>query len=265
MKSSPIYANHYFARQFFAYFNESQISVECRTVAAYVADHQNDDWALKLIDSSGVVGAGLAKGNYQFMGDFDECLDVKVTLSGDRQITGITGQYCTLNIPVETLVGNNESKHSTLNVESLHLTPTLGICIPNACNIRDLTNILTTFSLKTNINVTVSDCTDPNENNIKWYHIFIISAFATILVLIFIGTFIDVTNIFRQKSSVKLVTTLKAFSLYTNTEQLLSTGSQKETISCFHGFRVISLCFIIIYHIWTEAQLPSGFKSHLNH
>ncbi|CAG2170738.1 unnamed protein product, partial [Oppiella nova] len=109
------------------YFNESDISLECKTVANYVSAHQNEDWALKLIDASGVVGAGLAKGNYQFMGDFDECLDVKVTLEGDQKIHGITGQYCTLNLPMEAVVGRRSSKNQALDIESLHLTPTIGV------------------------------------------------------------------------------------------------------------------------------------------
>ena len=46
-KLSPIYANHFFSRQFFKYFNESVVSVECKTVADYVDSHPNEDWALK--------------------------------------------------------------------------------------------------------------------------------------------------------------------------------------------------------------------------
>ncbi|CAG2173782.1 unnamed protein product [Oppiella nova] len=174
---SPIYANHFFARQFFI--------LECKTVANYVSAHENEDWALKfiylftlelnfyynvkhnnsnellphlyglVIDASGVVGAGLAKGNYQFMGDFDECLDVKVTLEGDQKIHGITGQYCTLNLPMEAVVGRRSSKNQALDIESLHLTPTI-------------------VSLNTGINVSVSDCTDSNDNPIQWYHTLIL-------------------------------------------------------------------------------------------
>ncbi|CAG2105278.1 unnamed protein product [Medioppia subpectinata] len=144
---SPIYANHFFALQFFTYFNESDISLECKTVANYVNDHQNEDWALRLIDASGVVGSGLAKGNYQYMGDFDECLDIRVIVQGDQQIAVIPG---------------------------------------------------------------------------------------------------------------KVMQTLQSFSFYSNTDRLLSTGNEKDTIGCFHGFRLISLLFIIIYHIYTEAQLPSA-------
>jgi len=44
---NPVYVNHYFARQLFRYFNESNISYECRKVAHFVKDHENEDWALK--------------------------------------------------------------------------------------------------------------------------------------------------------------------------------------------------------------------------
>ncbi|CAG2117896.1 unnamed protein product, partial [Medioppia subpectinata] len=107
-----------------------------------------------MIDASGVVGSGLAKGNYQYMGDFDECLDIRVIVQGDQQIAGIAGHYCTLDLPMSTLIGQT-SKHKALDIESLHLTPTL-------------------VSLNTGINVSVSDCTDSDGNQIQWYHTFIL-------------------------------------------------------------------------------------------
>ncbi len=44
---NPIYVSHYFARQFFKYFNESKVSLNCKRVADFVQNHQNEDWALK--------------------------------------------------------------------------------------------------------------------------------------------------------------------------------------------------------------------------
>ena len=76
-----------------------------------------------MIDSSGVVASGVAKGNYQFMGDFDECLDIDVKLSSDETIDGFYGQYCTLDLPIKA---------------------SIGICLPSACTQKDIIAILST-------------------------------------------------------------------------------------------------------------------------
>ena len=40
------------------------------------------------------------------MGNFDECLDISVE-SIDPNIDGIRGQYCTLDIPLKTIIDEN--------------------------------------------------------------------------------------------------------------------------------------------------------------
>ena len=59
-----------------------------------------------VLDSSGVVGSGLAEGNHKFLGNFDECLDINSKVNGVEGINDITGQYCALDIPIQTLIGN---------------------------------------------------------------------------------------------------------------------------------------------------------------
>jgi hypothetical protein len=46
-ESNAIYVSHYFARQFFKYFNESKVSLNCKEVVDFVQNHENEDWALK--------------------------------------------------------------------------------------------------------------------------------------------------------------------------------------------------------------------------
>ena len=65
-----------------------------------------------MIDASGVVGAGLAKGNFQLMGDFDECLEISVKMESNELIKGFTGQYCTLDLPMQALVGTQTGNNS---------------------------------------------------------------------------------------------------------------------------------------------------------
>lgn len=55
----------------------------------------------------------------------------------------------------------------------------------------------------------------------------------------------------------KLNQCLISFSVVSNTTKLFKI-SNKDTMNCLNGFRLISILFIILYHTYTEAQLPSG-------
>ncbi len=59
-----------------------------------------------MVDSSGTIASGLAKGNFQFMGDFDECLDIEVKQSNN--LNGFHGQYCTLDLPIDSVFAGNK-------------------------------------------------------------------------------------------------------------------------------------------------------------
>lgn len=60
-----------------------------------------------MIDASGVIPAGIARGNFQFMGDFDECLEIYVPKS-DELRNAIHGQYCTLELPLNSLLNGTD-------------------------------------------------------------------------------------------------------------------------------------------------------------
>ena len=88
--------------------------------------------------------------------------------------------------------------------------------------------------------------------------------FSVLLLLLLIGTIIDVKRRYslernnKDISSNKLIKTFISFSIYSNTISLLNTKSGKNTIECFNGFRLISLLFIIILHTYLFTQFPSG-------
>ena len=82
-----------------------------------------------MIDASGVVGAGVIKGNFQLMGDFDECLEVDVKMESNQTLKGFTGQYCTLDLPLKALI-ETQSQNTSVNILFIDL-------IFSAINYRD--------------------------------------------------------------------------------------------------------------------------------
>lgn len=62
-------------------------------------------WALQMMDASAKVPTGLLRGNANQLGDFDQCLDIrmKVKLKEDKSVK-IRGKYCLANVDVEATV-----------------------------------------------------------------------------------------------------------------------------------------------------------------
>jgi len=56
------------------------------------------------------VASGLAEGNLYFLGDFDECLEMSVKVNGVQGINDISGQYCILDLPKQTLLDNQTNR-----------------------------------------------------------------------------------------------------------------------------------------------------------
>ena len=71
-------------------------------------------------NASGVVGADLTKGNFQLMGDFDECLEMNVKLESNQMLKGFTGQYCTLDLPLQALIGR-QTQNTSVNILFINL------------------------------------------------------------------------------------------------------------------------------------------------
>ncbi|CAG2181341.1 unnamed protein product, partial [Oppiella nova] len=57
-----------------------------------------------MVDSSATLGTGILKGTTYFFGDYDECLGINSHTNGNG--IHILGKYCTLQIPVQYIIGN---------------------------------------------------------------------------------------------------------------------------------------------------------------
>ena len=71
-----------------------------------------------MIDSNAVLESGLANGNIQFLGSFDECLGLKIPKTTKMTISSKVNksnefqnhdiQYCTVDIPISMVLSPNE-------------------------------------------------------------------------------------------------------------------------------------------------------------
>lgn len=52
-----------------------------------------------MLDASAVVGMGIFRGNFNFLGNYDQCLAIRgQTTIEPQQLVKYHGQYCTLRI-----------------------------------------------------------------------------------------------------------------------------------------------------------------------
>ncbi|XP_075590262.1 nose resistant to fluoxetine protein 6-like isoform X2 [Dermatophagoides farinae] len=188
-------------------------------------------------------------------------------------------QYCTIQFPASIIMTKNESDTFPSFIFSM-VPPTASICIPAACSIHhDLPVILNELSIRDNQKpLTITQCITRQDlkigNRIETIHMVIIALFATIFTMIIIGTIIEMNQLNRLSSSTSaknfIIRLLLCFSLARNLGFLFRTKSYQPStkttttttrtpqIDCLHGIRVLSFLFILIYHTFTEAQIPSA-------
>ncbi|UXI22512.1 hypothetical protein NH340_JMT08455 [Sarcoptes scabiei] len=271
--------SEHFLFHFFKNFDKvlKNLSDPCIEAYDYFRKHSQNDWALKMIDANSMLESGLIDGNLQFFGSFDECIDLKMDRFGVPQENNVI-QYCTIRFPLSILMQKNQTFDLPPFLLSM-IRPTAGICLPVDCSMHsDLPIILNQFA---NDHIEIDSCITKKElalgNRIETIHIAIFSILMLLIMAIIVGTLVDyysLDRMFRRKT----LDFLQCFSLMKNISFLFeipelkhsfrlasienisstekSNRKQKE-IEYFYGIRVISFLFILSYHIFTEAQIPS--------
>lgn len=105
----------------------------------------NSSIILLVFDANSVPESGLADGNIQFLGQFDQCLDQRVpsnVYNGSSVNSAV--QYCTVNFPISMILDDNESKIYPSFLLQM-VPPQAGICLPALCSTNnDLPRIFST-------------------------------------------------------------------------------------------------------------------------
>ncbi|KAH9426383.1 hypothetical protein DERP_010951 [Dermatophagoides pteronyssinus] len=259
-----------FLYYFFKYFHNvsHNLSEECRQSYNYFLDNSKEQWAIKMIDSNSVLESGIMNGNVQFFGEFDQCLDLNIDHLPNGQM-----QYCSIQFPTSIILTKNESNIFPPFVWTM-VPPMAGICLPAACSIDyDLPIILNELSIRDKQKpLIISQCITRKDlnigNRIETIHIVIIAIFISIFTMIILGTIIEqMIRLNKFSSTIKknfIIRLLLCFDLERNLGFLFRTNSlhsskknETKQINCLHGIRVLSFLFILIYHTFTEAQVPS--------
>ncbi|XP_021369748.1 nose resistant to fluoxetine protein 6-like [Mizuhopecten yessoensis] len=148
---------------------EDKISDVCYEDMIDFIDAANDEkeWALRRLDSYGKIPSGLAKGNINFLGSFDQCLKIRSDIKANEILGGIRrnspryprsvgSKYCRVRIPLPKSIVDGIG----VETKGIGLKVTWGTCIPDTCTGNDVYGLLKLDVFKNATSMVESvDCT----------------------------------------------------------------------------------------------------------
>ncbi|XP_064457135.1 nose resistant to fluoxetine protein 6-like [Ornithodoros turicata] len=253
--------------------SESEISTECQGayLKMFVAIRQLKTWAVKMVDSSGKFPNGALSGTMVSLGHFDECLDIVV------DGFDIRGQYCNLQLwlrdlprptrNVSLVVPDQESVMSLFydNGYWLRLLPGhVGLCIPSSCSKEDLEKMATHGGRELKLRATVSSCQTKEPIKLDLDQVIILSVLGAILLLVILGTALDIASTNASKISplhknALPIHILVNFSVVKNTRELFRE-SKRGALDCLDGIRVLSCIWIVLGHIYFLTDISAYIR-----
>ncbi|XP_054712749.1 O-acyltransferase like protein-like [Uloborus diversus] len=236
-------------------------------------------WAFRMFDASGKLPNGILNGNVNSLGDYDQCLSVKVP-------GHFNGQYCLVEtsppLPERRRFTSTENEiPEFVNITSpdsvieeflrraahyYHINFRSSACVPSTCTREDIYIIFSKVMEMQGIefDVFVPHCEVKQEKIIfSTSEIVIMCVFG---ILIFLGITATLTDLFLKFTSHETsyqenqsfgVKCLLCFSFYTNTLRLLKKDTSPDSIKIFHGMKVITILWVMVNHTYYYLNFQS--------
>ncbi|XP_044749794.1 uncharacterized protein LOC123310390 [Coccinella septempunctata] len=256
--------------------DESLINTECgKDLKLLIHDLiKRKKWAIQMIDASAKIGSGLLVGNIHQVGNFDECLDIRVEI--DKRM--ITGQYCSILISpknssevssefrafydplhIASYVSKKAIKFLRRNVNFLKMS--YGICLPSSCSLDNIQTLweYIEMSLSPPFEIQFNDllCDYKDKPRFSFgVERYILMAFAFYFCLLLGATVYDI--FYFGGDELSLSSYVCTFSLKRNAQKLFSTQLGEDNISCINGLKVLSMFWVLLGHrVMVNALLPN--------
>uniref|UniRef100_A0A914WC87 Nose resistant-to-fluoxetine protein N-terminal domain-containing protein n=1 Tax=Plectus sambesii TaxID=2011161 RepID=A0A914WC87_9BILA len=224
------------------------------------------------LDACGKPGPGILRGNLQWMGAYQECININVPPPpSSTQDHPYQGGYCRASIAINpTVLGRK--KRSTPHTDAA-CTSALGggsgvtisedVCLPKGCaNDHDATLILQSVTGGDNSSVCRVTCIDPDNNTLSWRGVVVVVVLCVTLVVALIGTIIDYfwyqDNKEHRLAKAIPIRMLLAFSFYTNTVEIMAAKNRPGAIGAIHCIRVFSMVWVMSGHVYEFGLLLSN-------
>lgn len=264
---------------------EAGISLRCRQHShMYLTSlSQLAAWAMHMYDSSTKIPSSLLAGNVEQLGNFDQCVSVRVA-DADTGSDVFRGKHCTASVSFRMppsdgwgpsplgellLAGTTASRNAEGNVSAEYKW---SFCVPSSCSAKDVevglrARLAPAWPLQQPA-VTVDErrCLAADgglqSQPLQPKDIAFICLVLVTVYVIVASTVYDVMWIAKGSPSTRVQELLVAFSLRRNGAALLSTARSGDTMDCLHGLRVLSMSWVVLFHtFYTNIVAPNINKA----
>ncbi|XP_076313904.1 nose resistant to fluoxetine protein 6-like isoform X2 [Tachypleus tridentatus] len=224
------------------------------------------EWAIKMLDSTGKIPAGILHGTLTEMGDYEQCQNIVVYNHEDKSKERFRGRYCSVRVQpylppgvtyhvysTNKTIHDLEEMYSYLSRGSFRL----GLCLPSSCSLKDVQQMASHVRKKIDLNVTVTWCEVKDSTwSLDKGQLAVCLFNGLMLGIVLLATITELTRRYLQKRRnlrVKeraetsfAVQAIESFSAYGNTKLQLVTGTQTYRLRVVDGIRVFAITWIIL-------------------
>lgn len=261
---------------------DPRISSRCKLslLKTAFALRSGDIWALKLVTATGFQSNGPFEGGFVNLGSQEQCLNVEGP-------SGLRGRYCTLfwRPPTELLLrGISEAtlrEKPRLDIRRwlnntrliVRVGGRLGICVPSACQQKEMNTIASTVASAYGAVASVEYCQVKEPVRLGKLEVGIISFFGAVLVMIILSTCADIVLSKSDRKEAKkrppalwrkLAVT---YSAVYNTKKLLDlrvVSADSQRLRFLHGMKFLSALWVVLGHTYFTTQadaIDSTFRA----
>ncbi|XP_076319872.1 nose resistant to fluoxetine protein 6-like isoform X2 [Tachypleus tridentatus] len=265
------------------YSYESQISSSCNVALLRLlfALRRLEPWAMELIDASGKLPDGVMRGTLAAFGSYDNCLEIKETISPERKSDIITGKYCTIKVrpplPKKPKVikngdiiidGDIFSEKSVTNILASRsfffyfVWYRVGMCVPSSCSREDVEELVKSALKKSHLVVDVPNCEMKVTEHMTTVQIIVISLLTVLVLLVVTATSAEISSCWitgSGKPTKRGIATkaLLCFSLVENWNKLMNTKGNRQ-METLNGMKMFSMLWVILGHTYYFVELFSA-------
>ncbi|XP_015792604.1 O-acyltransferase like protein [Tetranychus urticae] len=216
------------------------------------ARFEDRTWAHELEDAQGKIIYGVMKGNTEFMGDFDECVNLKVGTENDPWADAdgnqpiFTGRYCTVILSLKQ-DNSSLSQQNHLRGFKAEKISRLGFCSLTACSKDDLSNLMKAKFEDDLVGLKVTGCDGPEEWQLASTPSLIRFTFGALITLLIAGTILDrVVGNDEEVAKPFWVEMITSFSAPRNLRSILVENATPEKSRFINVLKAI--CMLLVLH-----------------
>ncbi|XP_076316376.1 nose resistant to fluoxetine protein 6-like [Tachypleus tridentatus] len=203
-------------------------------------------WAFRMLDASAKFGSGILDGVTTDFGAYEQCLNI-IVLNKRSKKEDFRGKYCTMkinpNFPApsapldprlhDTVFG--EIKEALTFLSSLNYF--VGLCIPSTCSTEDAEK-LAKAALQDIVQVAVPHCEIKTETKLNAEQIGVLSIHGTLILLVIIGTTLDLWKQYQPKK---------------NTNESKTSKPWKGRLTDFRDAGK-NISFLVVWNSWLQVD-----------